>query len=75
MKSVLTPGRLERVPNKPRNAHRPVRFSDEDWAELGRLAGEAGTDRSAVIRQLTHWWMRKPRAKLPERPSKPESRP
>lgn len=68
MKSVLTPGTLDRVPNKPRNAHRPVRFSDEDWTELGMLAAEAGTDRSAVIRQLVHWWMRKKGVRLPDRP-------
>jgi hypothetical protein len=56
------------MPNKPKNKHRMVRFSDEDWADLGELAGEAGTDRSAILRQFAHWWLRRPGAKLPERP-------
>ena len=58
------------VPNKPKNKHRMVRFSDEDWEEFGTLTDAAGTDRSAILRQLAHWWMRRPGAKLPDRPAK-----
>ena len=68
LKTVRTPGTLDRVPDKPKNKHRMVRFSDEDWAELGKLAEEAGADRSAILRQLAHWWMRRRGARLPERP-------
>lgn len=45
-----------------------VRFSDEDWADLGEMAEAMGRDRSVVLRQLAHWWMRRPGVKLPERP-------
>ena len=56
------------VPNKPKNKHRMVRFTDEDWEEFGELTEAADTDRSAVLRQLAHWWMRRPGVTLPERP-------
>ena len=56
------------MPNQPKNKHRPVRFSDEDWDDLGRLAEAAGTDRSAILRQFAQWWMRRPGVKLPPRP-------
>lgn len=58
------------MPNVPKSKHRMVRFSDEDWADLGVLAAAAGTDRSAVIRQLVQWWVRRPGVKLPERPER-----
>lgn len=68
MNSVRTPGTLGRVPNAPKNKHRMVRFSDEDWADLGTLAEDMGTDRSAVLRQLAQWWMRRKGVTLPTRP-------
>lgn len=57
---------LEGMPNAPKNKHRMVRFSDEDWADFGDLAAAAGTDRSAILRKLARWWMRRPGADLPE---------
>jgi len=51
-----------------------VRFSDWDWHAFGWLAGRRDQDRSAVLRELAHWWMRVPGAKLPERPSADEVR-
>jgi hypothetical protein len=65
---VRTPGTLDSVPDQPKNKHRMVRFSDEDWADLGEMAGSLESDRSAILRQLAHWWMRRPGAKLPARP-------
>lgn len=56
------------MPNAPKNKHRMVRFSDEDWEEFGALTQQEGTDRSAVLRQLARWWMRRRGAKLPDRP-------
>ena len=67
MNTVRTPVTLDRVPDKPKNKHRMVRFSDEDWALLGALAEQMGTDRSAVLRQLAQWWMRRG-VRLPDRP-------
>lgn len=60
------------MPNQPKNKHRMVRFSDEDWDEFGELAERMGTDRSAVLRQFAQWWMRRKDVTLPKRP--PESR-
>lgn len=57
------------MPNQPKNKHRMVRFSDEDWKDLGELAAEQGADRSTVIRHLAQWWMRRPGVKQPERPA------
>jgi hypothetical protein len=57
------------VPDQPKNKHRMVRFSTEDWHTLGWLASHLGRDRSAVLRELARWWMRAPGAKLPERPT------
>jgi len=67
---VRTPDTIGPVPNAPKNKHRMVRFSDEDWRELGELTEALGTDRSTVLRQFAHWWMRRRGAKLPERPER-----
>jgi hypothetical protein len=69
LKSVRTAAKLGAVPNKPRTQHRSVRISDEDWADLGAAAASAGADRAKVINQLVHWYLRRPGAKLPERPA------
>jgi len=45
-----------------------VRFSDDDWADLGEGAGEVGSDRSAVLRQLALWWLGRPGVRPPRRP-------
>ena len=69
MKSVRTPGRLGAVPNKPVTQHRSVRISDEDWADLETATGSSGSDRGTVIKQFIRWYLRRPGAKLPERPT------
>jgi hypothetical protein len=48
-----------------------VRIDDETWEELGAAAAAAGTDRSAVLRDLARWWLRRPGARMPPRPEKP----
>ncbi|MGW3322490.1 hypothetical protein [Streptomyces virginiae] len=53
--------------NQPKTQHRSVRIDDADWADL--LA--RGGDRSAVIKQLVGWYLRRPGAELPERPPAP----
>jgi hypothetical protein len=45
--------------------NRVIRIGDE-WDELGNVAGQR--KRAAVIRQLVRWYLRRPGAKLPERP-------
>jgi len=68
LKSVRTPGKIERVPNQPGTQHRSVRISDEDWADLDDAAKSAGTDRGTLIKQFIRWYLRRPEAKLPQRP-------
>jgi hypothetical protein len=56
------------VPNKPRTQHRSVRVDDPEWDDAGRAASRMGTDRAKVINQFLRWYLRRPGAKLPERP-------
>jgi hypothetical protein len=70
LKPVRTPTTLGRVPNKPRSQHRSVRFNDEDWAELDAATKAMGTDRGTVLKELARWYMRRPGAKLPARPTR-----
>jgi len=51
-----------------KHSNHPIRFPDQDWEDLGEAAKAAGSDRSAVIRQFVNWWLRRPLARLPERP-------
>ena len=68
MKSVRTPGKLGLVPNQPRTQHRSVRIEDETWSDADEATKRMGTDRAKIINQFLHWYLRRPGAKLPERP-------
>lgn len=55
---------------RPKTGKTPVqhvRIDATDWADLGALVG-AGK-RSAVIRDFLRWYLRRPGARLPERPT------
>lgn len=54
------------MPNAPKTKHRSVRIDDDDWADLAEQAPSG--DRSAVIKDLVRWYLRRPDADLPERP-------
>lgn len=56
------------MPNAPKNKHRSVRFSDDDWDDLDTATRAQGSDRGTVIKELTAWYLRRPGAKLPARP-------
>lgn len=45
---------------------RLITMGEDLWGPLGSLVGP--TKRSQVIRELVAWYVRKPGAKLPERP-------
>jgi hypothetical protein len=45
---------------------RIVSMPDDLWNDLGQHVGER--ERSATIRELVRWWLRKPGAKMPKRP-------
>jgi hypothetical protein len=66
---VRTPGSIDGVPNKPRTQHRSVRVDDPEWDDLERGAKDFGLDRAKIINQLINWWLGRPGAALPERPS------
>jgi hypothetical protein len=56
------------VPNKPRTQHRSVRVDDPEWDDAGHATARMGTDRAKVINQFLRWYLRRPGARLPERP-------
>lgn len=58
------------MPNKPGTQHRSVRVSDEDWGDFDTAAKFLGSDRGTVIKQFIRWYLRRPGAKLPERPER-----
>lgn len=55
------------MPDKPKTQHRSVRISDDDWKDLAARAPDG--DRAAVIKACVAWYLRRPGAKLPERPT------
>lgn len=59
------------MPNQPKTPNRAIRISDEDWADLRASADASGSDRTKVINQFIRWYLRRPGAKLPERPERP----
>lgn len=58
------------MPDAPKTKHRSVRVSDEDWADLGTIAEQQGTDRGSLIKEFIAWYLRRPKAKLPPRPAR-----
>lgn len=51
---------------------RGIRGVDDDlWEEFKATAKVAGSDASAVTRDLWQWYVRRPEAELPERPERP----
>lgn len=71
LNSARTPEKLRHVPNQPRptNPHRSVRFEDIDWADGDAATKEMGTSRGAILNQFLRWYLRRPGAKLPQRPT------
>lgn len=51
---------------------RPVRIPPEDWAAFGALVGDR--ERSRLIREFIAWYLRRPKASLPKRPTEEEVR-
>ncbi|MFV2172391.1 hypothetical protein ACFHW2_11585 [Actinomadura sp. LOL_016] len=53
----------------PTNKHRSVRFEQDEWEVSDKLARGLGTNRAQILNQFLRWYLRKPGAKLPARPS------
>jgi hypothetical protein len=58
------------VPNKPKTQHRSVRVDDPDWNDLGTATKHMDSDRAKALNQFIHWYLRRPGARLPDRPAK-----
>lgn len=71
MKRARVPEKLCPVPNQPREGytHRSVSFEDAEW-EVGQEV--APDSRTKVLNQLWAWYLRRPGAKLPQRPAADE---
>lgn len=55
--------------NAHKHKQRVLRGIDDQLAEdFDQTARRAGSDRSAITRELWAWFVRRPGAKLPERP-------
>lgn len=65
---VRTPGRLGRMPNRPKTQHRSVRVPTIRWKRSDKATQLMGTDRAKAANDFYAWYTREPGAKLPERP-------
>ncbi len=55
----------------PKATHTPprqIRIPDDEWLPFDAATKEAGEPRAVVVRDLIRWYLRRPGAKLPERP-------
>lgn len=69
MTQVATPGYSPGMsPNQPKTPPRQIRIGEE-WYEFDVAAKSAGTERATLIREFIAWYLRKPGAKLPTRPT------
>jgi hypothetical protein len=56
------------MPNAPKTPTRPIRVDDDLWEEFGEATAEQDTNRSEALREFIRWYVRKPGARMPERP-------
>lgn len=56
------------MPNQPKTPIRRFRMDDDLWDAFGDAVPD-DTDRSDVLRRFVAWYLRRPGAKPPERPS------
>lgn len=56
------------MPNSPKTQHRSVRIDKAEWDDAETATAVMSTDRAKVINQFLRWYLRRPGAKLPERP-------
>jgi hypothetical protein len=59
------------MPNQPKTPFSRFRVDPEDWRAFGDAVPD-DTDRSKVLREFVAWYVRKPGAKLPQRPPAPK---
>jgi hypothetical protein len=53
---------------QPHTPPRQIRIPDEDWAAFDVAAKSMDSDRATVVREFIRWYLRRPGARLPDRP-------
>lgn len=68
------PGKIRPVPN-PENFTpiRSIRVANATWDRVKQKSREQGKTPSDLVREFFDWWLRKPGAKLPTRPTAEEA--
>lgn len=51
---------------------RGIRIADDLWTEVGAATRAQGTDVTALTRDFYAWYLRRPGAKMPQRPQASE---
>jgi hypothetical protein len=59
------------MPNVPRTPARQMRIPDDDWGDFDTAAKQMGSERASEVRAFISWYLRRPGAKLPQRPAEP----
>jgi predicted GIY-YIG superfamily endonuclease len=66
--AVRSEGAVHNVQGHGKTPRQTFRADEALWAEFGEAVARAGSDRSAVLRQLVRWYVGEPGAELPVRP-------
>lgn len=56
------------MPNQPKTPIQRFRLDTPEWQAFGDAA-PPGTDRSTLLREFIAWYLRRPGATLPKRPT------
>lgn len=70
----MTTDEERRAQHRHKHKQRVIRGADDQlWEDLDTATTQAGTDRSAITRQLWEWYVQRPGAQLPERPEEKQA--
>lgn len=58
---------------QPHTPPRQIRIPDEDWGDFAEAAKQEGSDRATLVREFIRWYLRRPGAKMPQRPAQGEA--
>lgn len=67
--AVRTEGAIHNVQKRGKTPLKSLRICEELWTEFGDAASAMGKTRSELFREFLSWWLRRPGAKLPQRPA------
>jgi len=49
-----------------------MRIPDDEWDEVGDAVKQIGSNRTEITREFFRWYVRRPGAKMPKRPTPEE---